>query len=439
MNYLKRNIDKELLEWKNSKKRKPILLRGARQVGKTLSVQHLGEQFEYFIEINFEENKQIHSLFEGNLFPAEICENLSAVYGVPIISGKTLLFFDEIQACIPAIQSMRFFYEKMPDLHLIAAGSLLEFAISEIPSFGVGRIRSLFMFPFSFNEFLSALNENHLLEIKRKANPRSPLAEPIHEKLLSYLKKFLIIGGMPEVISTYLETRDINISRQILDDLLLSFYDDFAKYKKRIQTHKLKQIFNLIARQSGIKFVYKSANLSNNIHQTKRALELLEQAGLVIPIVHSSANGLPLGAEANFKKQKIMLLDTGLLLRILDLDINDIILSKEFNAINKGNLAEIFVGLELLKYSSPYKKNNLYYWHREAKSSNAEVDYIIVKNNHIVPIEVKAGSKGSMQSMYLFMKEKKLNLGIRVSTENFSHYNPIDVYPLYVVENIIND
>ena len=169
--YIKRQIDKELLIWKDSTNKKPILLRGARQVGKTKTVRNLGEQFENYLEINFEEDKQVHTIFSENLSPNVICENLSAIYDTPIIAGKTLLFFDEIQQCLSAIQSLRFFYEKFPDLHLIAAGSLLEFALSELPTYGVGRIRSMFMYPMSFDEFLLASNESKLLEIRNQASP----------------------------------------------------------------------------------------------------------------------------------------------------------------------------------------------------------------------------------------------------------------------------
>jgi len=439
MEYFQRNIDKELLKWKNSKRRKPILIRGARQVGKTKAIQNLGLKFEYFLEINFEENKDIHSIFAGRLSPTEICENLSAIYNMPIIAGKTLLFFDEIQSCIPAIESLRFFYEKIPDLHLIAAGSLLEFALSYIPSFGVGRIRSMFLYPLSFDEFLMALDETKLLKLKNKADYKNPLNEAVHKKLLNYLKKFLLLGGMPEVIASYVETKDFIASRQILDDLLLTYNDDFSKYKKKVPSKRLRDIFVSTANQMGRKFVYSKTNTEANHKQIKESMDLLIQAGLIIPVIHSSANELPLGAEINYKKQKMLLLDTGLLLRLLDLDIGEIILHDEFNVINKGSIAEMFTGLEILKYQSPLKKTQLFYWHREAKNSNAEVDYLIAKNNSIIPVEVKSGSTGKMQSLFLFIKEKKLNFGIRISTENFSYYKNIFVYPLYAVKNILNN
>jgi predicted AAA+ superfamily ATPase len=183
--YLTRKIDNELMLWKSEVGRKPLLLRGARQVGKSSSVRKLGESFRSFLEINFEENKKIHSLFNGDLTPQVLCENLSLMFDKEIIPGETLLFFDEIQSCVPAISSLRFFYEKMPELHVIAAGSLLEFALAEIPSFGVGRIRSIYMYPLSFDEFLDAIGQQKLRELKSKADAQNPLAEPIHDKLLT--------------------------------------------------------------------------------------------------------------------------------------------------------------------------------------------------------------------------------------------------------------
>ncbi len=348
------------------------------------------------------------------------------------------MFFDEIQSCIPAIQSLHLFYEKMPDLHLIAAGSLLEFALAEITYFGVGGVRSVFMYPLSFNEFLLANNGTGLLQITQKASPQMPLNNAIHEKLLKYFKKFLIFGVMPEVTANYLETNDFNSSLQILDDLIFSFYDDFAKYKKRVPISRIRDVFNAVVMQARGKFIYSKVVNNENHRQIKEALDLLIRAGLVIPVVHTAANGLSLGAEVNQKKQKMLLFDTGIFLRILGLNIGKILISEEFDTINKSSIAEMFAGLEILKYKSCYTNENLHYWHREAKNSNAELDYLFAKNCEIYPIEIKAGTRGSMQSMKLFLKEKNRKIGIRISSENFAEYKNIRVYPLYAIDNIIN-
>jgi uncharacterized protein len=436
--HIQREIDKDLEKWWIEGPEKPLLLRGARQVGKSTSVRHLAKSFEHFLEINFEEQRQVHKLFEGDLDPIELCKNLSILFKVPIVPGKTLLFFDEVQACVPAISSLRFFYEKIPTLHVIAAGSLLEFALSEIPSFGVGRVRSMFHYPLSFDEYLNAIAETSLLEAKNKATIAKPLPEPLHQKLNVHIKRFLILGGMPEVVSAYIQNHnDFAKCGQVLDDLIISLRADFAKYKKRVPSLRIAEAFDSVVQQSGGKFNYAKANVSANQGQIKEALELLVMAGLVISITHTSANGIPLGAESNPKKRKMQLLDTGIFQRLLGLNIAELLLEDDFDTINKGAIAEQHVAMEILKSVSCYRQESLYFWHREAKSSNAEVDYVIQKGQDIIPIEVKSGSKGSMQSMFLFMKEKKSKFGIRFSMENFSEYENVKVYPLYAVSNFV--
>jgi len=416
----------------------PWNVQGARQVGKSSSIRKLAENFDSFLEVNFEEHKRVHSLFDGDLTPQVLCENLSVMFDMEIVPGKTLLFFDEIQSCLPAISSLRFFYEKMPELHVVAAGSLLEFALAEIPSFGVGRIRSIYMYPLSFDEFLLGMGQVKLLEMKRKASAQKPLAVPIHEKLLELLKKFLIIGGMPEVVGKYVAQNDLRGCQRVLDDLISSFQIDFAKYKDKVPSSRIREVFESIVRQAGGKFVYKKASQNLNTIQIKEALELLIMAGLVVPVTHTSANGIPLGAEVNPKKRKMLLMDTGIFQRIIQLDISELLFSDEFSLVNKGGIAEQFIGLELLKNAPCYHQIELFYWHREALNSNAEVDYLIQKNNEIVPIEVKSGLKGSMNSMFIFLTEKNAKYGCRLSLENFAEYENIQVYPLYALGNIMN-
>jgi len=438
MNYINRHIDKELENWAISKSRKPLLLRGARQVGKSSSVRKLGEKFDFFLEINFEKDKKVRELFEtvDSLEPQTLCRKLSLIKETPIIPDKTLLFFDEIQGCLPAISSLRFFYEDYPALHIIAAGSLLEFALEELPSFGVGRIRSLFMYPFSFPEFLSACTNGMLLEAIRKASPDSPLDDVVHRKVLDYLRTFLIIGGMPEVVAAYAGEKDFYKCQFVLDDLMITLRSDFVKYKKRVPALQISSVFDSVVKQAGKKFVFSTATQEYSHYQLKKALELLKMAGLVIPVVHTSATGLPLGAEMNPGKQKMLLLDTGILQRLQDLNLADILLSNDFNLVNKGSIAEMYTGLELIKKSSCYIPQQLYYWQREQKNNHAEVDYIIQRGEKIIPIEVKSGTSGKMQSLHLFLKEKKSDFGIRTSLENFAQYDKIKVYPLYSIFNL---
>lgn len=436
--YYRRTIDKELSRWANEEERKPLLLRGARQVGKTSAVRHLAEQFQYYAEIDFNERADLHYLFEGTYSPQEICQMLSVLIHVPIIAGKTLLFFDEIQACPKAINRLRYFYEKFPELHLIAAGSLLEFALEELPSYGVGRIRSVFMYPFSYEEFLWATGNEALATMVNAASPDNPLPSPIHEHALQQLRTFLVLGGMPDVVARYCKDGNLLECQNILSELIFSFRDDFAKYRKRVPTSRIDAVFRSIAEQGLGKFVYNKVDTEANTKQIKDALETLILAGLVHPVTHTSANGIPLGAEINEKYRRMLLCDTGLLQRLLNLDFAEIFSSNNIQVVNRGAIAETFIGNELIKASSCYAPQPLYCWHREKAGSNAEVDYVVQIGSEIFPIEVKSGIKGSMQSMRVFIHLKDIPKGIRTSLENFDSYDDVLLYPLYAIKNIFN-
>ncbi|MDR0830787.1 MAG: ATP-binding protein [Prevotellaceae bacterium] len=436
--YIKRQIDNELASWKTAKNRKPLLLRGARQVGKSSSVRELGKIFENFVEINFEHKdfKTAKEIFEKHSSPKLICEELSAIFGVKIVAGETLLFLDEIQNCIPAISALRYFYEEMQELHVVAAGSLLEFALQQIPSFGVGRIRSLWMYPLSFNEFLRANDFEVLADKVQQATSETEFSEAMHKKCVEQLKHFLLVGGMPEVVAEYVNSGSLLDCQQILDDLTNTLYDDFAKYKEKVSVLRLREVFNAVIQQTGGKFVLSNIQELNHL-QIKECLEMLEMAGLIYPVTHTSANGLPLGAEINTKYRKFMLFDVGIYQRYLKLDIAQILNADNFDNINKGALAELFAATELKKSTPANSPSDLYYWRRERDGSSAEVDFVIQRGENIVPVEVKSGTKGSMQSMFLFLKEKNRKYGIRTSLENFGKFDNIQIYPLYAIGNAI--
>lgn len=434
---MKRHVLDTILAWKAEKNRKVLLLRGARQVGKTYMARELGKTFRYFVEVNFEKDVDVKQFFGQNLDPDRICTSLSAYYGSPIIDEETLLFFDEIQSCPQAVQALRFFYEAKPGLHVIAAGSLLEFILADLSSWGVGRIRSLFMYPMSFDEFLLANNEEALLKLKKNASPEHPLNQAFHQKLIDYLKKFLIIGGMPEVVKIYTQNQsDITAVQKVLSDITLSYYDDFAKYKNRSPLLRLREVLGSVVKQAGGKYIYSKAGTLSNPSQAKEALDLLEMAGLVHKVYHSSGQGLPLGAEANYKKFKALLLDTGIFQQSAGLKLSEYLIAKNIDMLNKGSIAELFTGLEMIKYTDVHEKRQLYYWHREKRGSNAEIDYLIEQRGNVVPIEVKSGSTGKMQSMNLFLNERNAPKGIRISLENFSRYDQIEIVPLYAISNL---
>ncbi len=440
LEYTGRKIDKILLEWKSEQVRKPLLLRGARQVGKTSAVRELAKSFEYYLEIDFlnPENADVASLFSQNLSIKNLCQKIEVIKNIPIEAGKTLVFLDEIQACPKAIEKLRYFYEQIPNLHLIAAGSLLEFALEDLRSFGVGRIRSIFMYPLCFEEFLTFQNLQSLCDEMNNASPKNPLDEIFHKKLLQELRNFLLLGGMPEVVSYWCKTHDFLKCRQIQNDLLISYQDDFAKYRKRVPATRIQEVFRSVAEQGQGKFVYKRVNPDLRTEQIKTALETLLLAGLVYPVTHTAANGIPLGSEVREDYKRVIYFDTGLLQRQLNLKAEDILVSEDLDVINKGAIAETFIGTELMKAASFYEKSELYCWHREEAGSNAEVDYVIQKENEIIPIEVKASKKGSMQSLRQFLAIKNKPYGIRASLENFCEYDDIKVYPLYAIKNVFN-
>lgn len=453
MAYLRRLIDGYLSEWKNSSDHKPLLLRGARQVGKSSAVKHLGKAFKYYAEVNFEKQKSISSFFQGDIDVRLICSKISAVLQVPIIPGETLLFLDEIQECKEAIMALRFFREDYPELHVISAGSLLEFALEEIPTFGVGRIHSLFMYPLTFDEFLWATSNDGLMTLRDVADCDIPLDIALHDKLCDLLRIYMIVGGMPEAVVKWVETSDFSKCAAVHNDILLAYEDDFNKYNKRISPELLRSTMRSVCHQIGEKFSYSAVSRDIRSYQIQESLDLLTLAGLVTPVVCSAANALPLDAESNNKYHKYLFIDTGLLLSLLQLEneqgteLIELILSGSPQDVsNKGQITEMLVGLEFIRYKNPIQRYKLYYWQKNG-TSIAEVDYVIAKNAKIIPVEVKSGTRGGMKSLWMFMREKSISEAYRISLENFGKLVYTDVsangeerllkiVPLYAVSKI---
>ncbi|MFC2681663.1 MAG: ATP-binding protein [Capnocytophaga leadbetteri] len=412
--------------------RKPLLLRGARQVGKSTAVRQLGKQFENFVEINLEKQPSFIQFFQGDLDVKRIVPQLSAMVGKPIVAGQTLLFIDEIQASAEAIMALRFFKEDMPDLHVIAAGSLLEFALETLPTFGVGRIHSMFVYPMTFDEFLTACGEQLLLEARNNATAKTPLALPLYERLVGLFRSYMLVGGMPEVVAKWVETRDYLACQEVQDDIVLTYQDDFPKYRKRVDPTLLRLTLQSIALQIGNKFVYSQVGGGYSTNEVKKALDMLTLAGIITPVIHTNANGLPLGSEADPTYRKMLLLDSGLLLRWLNMsgDTSEltaqILTNSATDLVNKGALTEMIAGLELLRYRTPNMRHELFYWVRKAKNAQAEVDYLATYQSEVLPIEVKAGTQGGMKSLWQFMREKKLKNAIRASLENFDVFTYTD-------------
>ena len=452
--YCKRLIDNYLSEWASRDTHKPVLLRGARQVGKSTAVKELSKKFDSFVEINFEKQPKYKILFDDDLDVKRIVPQISAIYGTSIKPGQTLLFLDEIQECPRAIMALRFFKEDMPELHVIAAGSLLEFALKELPTFGVGRIHSMFMYPMTFDEFLEANGQQLLIETRNEASIDNPLPEPIHNKLVDFLRTYMLVGGMPEAVKTWVEYHDYIRCQEVQDDIVVTYEDDFPKYKKNVDPTLLRRTLRSVAVQAGKKFVYTKVGLDYKTAEVKKAVELLTLAGILHPVTHTDANGLPLGSEEDKSYQKMLLLDTGLLLRLLNMSLGDvselttqILTASATDLANKGPMAEMVVGLEMLHNMSPNIRHELYYWVRHAKNSQAEIDYIATYLQTVVPIEVKADTQGGMKSLWAFMRDKRLHYAIRCSIENFGKFDYVDnqannevrhvrICPMYAIARI---
>jgi len=452
--YIERYIDALLLEWKNSSSLKPLLLRGARQVGKSWAVKHLGESFTYYLEVNFEKRPDIKDVFERVHEVHDLANNLSLLYNVPVVAGQTLLFLDEVQDCPAAIKSLWAFKEDFPELHVVAAGSLLEFALQDLPSFGVGRIRSLFVYPFSFDEFLVAEGKSSWLEAKQQADNEKPLLMPLHNDIVQHYRTFLMVGGMPASVAAWVTTHDYRNCQTELDDIQLTYYDDFKKYAKKVDPTLLRNTLQSVILQIGNKFTYSKVDGSYRAEEVKKALKLLSDAGIVKRVSHTAANGLPLGAEVNERFRKYIYLDSALLLRILDMDLGGarqltdlIVAGTAEDLVNKGGLAEMVLGWELIKYNNPRSQHDLYYWENTADGTRSEVDYIIARDMKVLPIECKSGTSGKMKSLHLFMHNKHLTDAIRCSLENFALLESCDkkaddavrriqILPLYAISNL---
>lgn len=404
-----------LIDWKNRTHKKPLIVQGARQVGKTYTIEEFGNKnFTEVIKINFEETPDLKQFFQTNDVK-QIIQNLEIFFGKKIISQNTLLFIDEIQTCPEAIVTLRYFYEKMPDLHVIAAGSLLDHTLNNLQySMPVGRVEFSYMYPLNLYEFLIALNEKPLVDFLKSYTVHQEIPQPIHNKLLKLIRLYFIIGGMPEAVKIYAETDSFINTERVHESIIKSLEFDFSKYGTRSQQAIMVKLLKYIPKATGQKFKY--ANFDNTIRSDsiRKALYLLSMSRIIHLIHNTKATGIPLERDAVEKVFKPLFLDIGLSNHILKLRLTDI---ENIRLNNEGSLAEQFIGQELIGLSSFFTENNIFYWMREKRNSEAEIDYLIQSGNQIIPIEVKAGKTGTLKSLQVFVSEKKLDKAIRFNAD----------------------
>ncbi len=425
--YIKRLGEKFLREWLERGHRKPLIIRGARQTGKSRLVEQFGkEEFEHTAVINFEKEPQFKTFFEKASDVKKLVSEIEVIKNIPIIPGKTLLFIDEIQQCPEAITKLRYFYEDLPELHVIAAGSLLEFVLeSELVSFPVGRVEFYYLFPLCYREYLEGCGETKLIEYLDSVGPRQKIEPLIHQKLRELLKEYMLVGGMPEACAQFLTTRRYKDVEPVWESIIQTYRDDFKKYSKRGNTDNIEFAFTEAPHAVGQEInLTKFGQGAIRPREVKVALRLLERAMIIHNVHQIKHSSFPL-APLFGKRNKLVFLDIGLVQYINHISA-EILESEDYSAVYKGGIAEQLVGQELLPLTGSTRHPELYYWHKDRTRGTAEVDYIYPHADHILPIEVKAGKGGSLASLHQFMFEYKKPLALRIYDGELN-YETIDV------------
>jgi len=412
---MRRSIEEYLKTWKDSPRRKPLILRGARQVGKTFIVNEFGKnQFEYYLQVNLEKDRFLQSVFESNN-PAIVINELTSLYNVPVLAGKTLLFIDEIQASPAAIACLRYFYEQIPDLHVIAAGSLLDHTLNEAQySMPVGRDEYAYLYPLNFMEFCNAIGETGLCQYIRDFTPGKDFSQAIHDKISDFLRLYFFIGGMPEAVKTYIETGNLIEVEKVHSNILTSLQYDFSKYGTRREQDFLQSSLHYVANNIGRKVKYVNIDQNAQSSQLKQALMKLEMSRVIHLVRKTKSVNPPITQYIDNDTFKPLFFDIGLANHLAQIRLSDI---KNLATDFEGALAEQFVGQELIASSPVFKETKLYYWMREAKNSNAEIDYLVQKGNEIYPVEVKAGKTGTLKSLQVFLGTTGKQKGIRLNLD----------------------
>ncbi len=407
-----------LYAWLRNKKRKPLIIRGARQVGKSTLVELFARQYQQPLRnVNLERHPELSSIFSSK-DPEQIIQQIEFLPNMESIGDDTLLFLDEIQAVPEAIPALRYFNEDMPEFPVLSAGSLLEFALADHAfSMPVGRIQYLHMGPMTFSEFLSAMNEKRLHDFINHYEPGREIGEIVHQRLLHFLRSYYYIGGMPEAVAVFSENRSYKDVSEVHNSIIETYRDDFPKYAGSRNLNRMLNVFNFAARNVGVKIKYSNISRQDQSVTIKKDIELLAMARVIGKVIHSHCSGLPLQADLEEKVFKLLFLDIGLMNAICGLDWRSISQMDEMKLINQGAVAEQFIGQHLQAMLADKPNRELNYWLREGRSSNAELDFVIGLGGNIIPIEVKSGATGTLKSLNQFMGAKQAPLAIRFDTQ----------------------
>lgn len=403
-----------LTRWLHNKNRKPLIIRGARQVGKSTLVQlFAAQQGMTLMTTNLERYPALANTFASN-DPEKILQQIEALPRMPAVNESALLFLDELQAVPEAIPALRYFYEDRPQLPVVCAGSLLEFVLAAHQfSMPVGRVQYLHMGPMTFSEFLLALGEDKLYQVVTEYQPSDEIGEVAHQRLLQLLRSYYFVGGMPEAVAAFAETRSYQSVSEVHNSIIETYRDDFPKYGKNRDQNRMLDVFNFAARNVGVKVKYSNISREDQSVVLKKDLELLCMARVISKVVHSHCSGLPLQASLEEKVCKLLFLDVGLMNAICGLNWRTLSQFDDLKLVNEGAIAEQFVGQHLQALLAESPNRELTYWLREGRSANAELDFVVALEGQIIPVEVKAGASGSMKSLHQFMAEKQAPFAVR--------------------------
>lgn len=425
---MERRYEQDLAKWLRKKSRKPLVVRGARQVGKSTLIRQFAEREGLTLfEVNLERNPQLTSVIE-TLDPVRILTEIEFICRKGKVDPKTaLLFVDEIQGVPKMLQALRYFYEEMPDLAVVAAGSLLEFTLSD-HSFPmpVGRIEYFHVGPVSWEEFLVAKGELDLVEYLESYQLEDDFSETVHGRLLNLMRDYFMLGGMPEAVQLHCDGASWEEVISVQTGILETYRDDFSKYATGKNLVRLQAVVDYLARGLGAKVKYANIDRDSNSRDVKQVLDLIIKAGVVLKAVHSQGDGVPLNSQNDLKVFKLYCLDLGLYNRICRLDHLSDRDFREKRFVNEGGLAEQFIAQQLAFSETPLLTPALNYWLRDGSVGNAEVDFLIQVGPRVVPVEVKSGKSGSLKSLLQFVRAKKVSLGCRFdlnmpSSQSVSH------------------
>lgn len=424
---MRRNLLSKLAQWQQRSDRKPLILRGARQVGKTWLVREFAKQNNLIlIEMNFEEQPRLAKLFLNNDIQQILIE-IERLFQVKVQTQPCLLFLDEIQAAPDILAMLRWFYEKVPEIPVIAAGSLLEFVLEKHDfSMPVGRIEYMHLEPLAFSEFLYALGENSLVDYLNQYTLKETINDFTHEKLIQMFQHYVLIGGMPAAVSSWITQNSVQEVSRIHHNLMATYRDDFNKYAGRLSLAYLETALDAVPRLLGKKFQYSQVSKQLSTTSLNNAVNLLNLARICHKVYHTSANGLPLGGEINEKFFKVIFLDVGLVSAALGLHLSPQINLDNFTLVNRGGIAEQVVGQLFRTIEPEYIEPKLFYWQREKIGSSAEIDYLLPHQGNVLPVEVKAGTTGSLRSLHQFMNTKSLKLACRINADKPS-ITPVEI------------